>query len=63
MTSMRAAVLKGWNDLSVEDVEVPEPAPGEVLLRVRACGLCGTDLKMVHGAFEKTRAGHPHCPS
>ena len=62
MTSMRAAVLKGWNDLSVEDVEVPEPEPGEVLLRVRACGLCGTDLKMVHGAFENV-AGHPHCPS
>jgi L-iditol 2-dehydrogenase len=50
---MRAAVLRAWNDLAVEEVEVPEPAAGEVLLRVRACGLCGTDLKMVHGAFEK----------
>ncbi len=53
LTTMRAAVLKGWNDLAVEHVEVPEPEPGEVLLRVRACGLCGTDLKMVQGAFEE----------
>lgn len=50
--TMRAAVLRGWDDLQVEEVAVPEPAPGEVLVRVRACGLCGTDLKMVHGGFE-----------
>ncbi len=61
MTTMRAALLRGWNDLAVEDVEVPEPGPGEVLLRVRACGLCGTDLKMVHGAFEK-RGWPPSLP-
>lgn len=53
MTTMRAAVLRGWNDLAVVEAEVPEPGPGEVLLRVRACGLCGTDLKMVQGAFEE----------
>lgn len=51
-TTMRAAVLVGWNDLRVEEVAVPEPAPGEVLVRVRSCGLCGTDLKMIHGGFE-----------
>ncbi|MPZ52607.1 MAG: alcohol dehydrogenase catalytic domain-containing protein [Acidimicrobiia bacterium] len=49
---MKAAVLRGWNDLAVESIEIPEPEPGEVLLRVAACGLCGTDLKMVKGAFE-----------
>ena len=52
VTTMRAAVLRAWNDLAVEDVEVPEVDPGEVLVRVRACGLCGTDLKMVRGAFQ-----------
>jgi L-iditol 2-dehydrogenase len=61
MTTMRAAVLRGWNDLAVEEVEVPEPAPGEVLLRVRACGLCGTDLKMVSGAFHE-RGWPPSLP-
>lgn len=61
MTTMRAAVLKGWNDLAVEEVAIPEPEPGEALLRVRACGLCGTDLKMVHGAFEE-RGWPPSLP-
>lgn len=61
MTTMRAALLKGWDDLAVEEVDVPEPEPGEVLLKVHACGLCGTDLKMVHGAFEK-RGWPPSLP-
>lgn len=50
--TMKAAVLRGWNDLAVEEVPRPTPGPREVLLKVRACGLCGTDLKMVKGAFE-----------
>jgi L-iditol 2-dehydrogenase len=49
--TMRAAVLRDWNDLAVEDVPIPTPDHGEVLVRVSACGLCGTDLKMVQGAF------------
>ena len=48
--TMKAALLKGWNDLAVEDVPIPQVGPGEVLVRVNACGLCGTDLKMVEGA-------------
>ena len=54
----------------VESVERPRRrgrrgarvAPGEVLVRVRACGLCGTDLKMVRGR-SKTGAGRRLCPS
>ena len=61
MSKMKAAVLRGWNDLVVEEVDLPEPAEGEVLLRVKACGLCGTDLKMVHGAFE-ARGWPPSLP-
>jgi L-iditol 2-dehydrogenase len=61
MRTMRAAVLRGWNDLAVEEVDIPEPGPGEVLLRVRACGLCGTDLKMVQGAFQQ-RGWPPSLP-
>jgi 2-desacetyl-2-hydroxyethyl bacteriochlorophyllide A dehydrogenase len=40
---MRAMVLRG-KDLSIEDVEKPTPGPGQVLARVLACGICGSDL-------------------
>jgi L-iditol 2-dehydrogenase len=49
--TMRAAVLRAWDDVAVERVPVPEPAAGEALVRVRACGICGTDLKLVSGGF------------
>ncbi len=41
---MRAARLHGIRDLRVEDVPDPVPAPGEVLLAVKAVGVCGSDL-------------------
>ncbi|WP_328634496.1 NAD(P)-dependent alcohol dehydrogenase [Streptomyces sp. NBC_00356] len=43
-TTTRAAVLHGPKDLRVEDRPVPEPGDGEVLVAVRAVGLCGSDL-------------------
>lgn len=46
--TMRAAVYRGVNDVRVETVPVPEIGPGEVLVRIRACGICGTDLKKIH---------------
>lgn len=35
--------------LRIADVEVPEPGPGEVLLRVQACGVCRSNLHMIEG--------------
>ena len=35
--------------LRVADIEVPEPGPGEVLMRVRACGVCRSNLHMIEG--------------
>ncbi len=49
--TMRAAVLHAPEDLRVEEVPVPLPGPGEVLCRVRACGLCGTDQKIIEGRY------------
>ncbi len=46
--TMRAAVYRGINEVQVESVEVPTLLRGEVLLRVHACGVCGTDLKKIH---------------
>ncbi len=51
---MRAALLREFGELTVAQVPVPEPAAGEVLVRVRACGICGTDLKIVSGAYRGT---------
>ncbi len=41
---MKAQVLHGIGDLRYEDVPVPQPGPGEVLMRVRAVGICGSDV-------------------
>ncbi len=46
--TMRAAVYRGVNDVRVETVPVPAIGSGEVLVRIRACGICGTDLKKIH---------------
>jgi L-iditol 2-dehydrogenase len=45
--SMRAGVYRGSGRIGVEQVPVPEILAGEVLIRVGACGVCGTDLKKV----------------
>lgn len=47
---MRAGVYRGAGRVVVEEVPVPEISTGEVLIRVRACGICGTDIKKIqHG--------------
>jgi len=46
-TTMRAAVYRGVNDVRVETVPVPQIGPGELLVRVHTCGICGTDLKKI----------------
>jgi succinate semialdehyde reductase (NADPH) len=48
--TMRAAVLDDpRTPLHVETILKPEPKAGEVLLRVRACGVCATDLHVIKG--------------
>jgi len=42
-----AAVYRGKGRLRVEDIPVPEIGPGELLVRVEACGVCGTDIKKI----------------
>src|SRR5271168_4867651 len=46
--TMHAAVYRGVNDVRIEAVPVPAIGPGEVLIRVHSCGICGTDLKKIH---------------
>jgi len=47
-SQMRAVVYRGINDMRVETVPVPRIGPGELLIRVATCGICGTDLKKIH---------------
>jgi L-iditol 2-dehydrogenase len=46
--TMRAAVYRGVKEVRLETVPVPGIGPGELLLRVHTCGICGTDLKKIH---------------
>lgn len=48
---MRAAVYRGSPKLEVEEIERPEPASGEILVRVDVCGVCGTDVKKIDHAL------------
>ena len=41
--------------LTLEDVPIPQPAAGEILLRVEACGVCRTDLHIVAGELKPLR--------
>jgi L-iditol 2-dehydrogenase len=56
----RAVVYRGGGHSRLQSIEVPPPGPGEVRLRLRACGLCGTDLfKLRHDTIEPgTVLGH-----
>ena len=50
---MKAAVYHGPRDIRVEDVPKPTPAANEILVEVRACGICGSDLHTYrYGVFE-----------
>lgn len=61
-TTMRAARLHrprgadAAEDVRIDDVPVPEPGPHEVLVRIRACGVCASDLHVVQGVT-------PHGPA
>jgi threonine dehydrogenase-like Zn-dependent dehydrogenase len=44
MRTMKAAVLRGPNDIAVEDVPVPDIGPADVLIKVKFCGICGSDI-------------------
>ncbi len=56
---MRAAVLVAPGRMEIRDVPVAEPSPTEVLLRVAACGLCGTDFHIFsgHGNYHTDATG------
>ena len=59
---MPAAVYQGVMACTVEDVPVPTPGPGEVLVEVSHCGVCGTDIHLFHAGWGRpgTIEGHEY---
>ena len=59
---MKMAVYHGVRDLRVEDVIEPKPGPKEVKIRVKYCGICGSDLhEYLHGLFPHSPFSHEAC--
>ena len=54
---MDALLLKEYNNLEMVQMPVPEIAPDDVLVRVRACGICGSDVHGLDGSTGR-RIGH-----
>ena len=57
---MKAVLLKEKSSVSVDNVRRPRPGSGDVLVKMRACGLCGSDLEKISGAYgmSSIRLGH-----
>jgi alcohol dehydrogenase, propanol-preferring len=54
--TMKAMVLESPGQaLTEKEISVPDPAPGQVQIRVSACGVCRTDLHIVDGELTETR--------
>jgi L-iditol 2-dehydrogenase len=59
---MLAAVYHGPNDLRLEEVPIPDISPDEVLVKVLNASICGTDLRIYHGAHRKYPPGTVRIP-
>jgi L-iditol 2-dehydrogenase len=59
---MFALIYHGPDDLRVEEVPIPKIGPDEILLRVSAASICGTDLRIWHGGHRKYPVGTVRIP-
>ncbi len=57
---MKTAYVKEPSKISVEETEKPVLGSGEILVQMRACGICGSDVEKVFGQYGKPsmRLGH-----
>src|SRR5579864_3568261 len=51
VTTMKALVFRGPRQIAVENVAIPKPGPGEVVIRVTLTTICGTDLHILKGEY------------
>jgi 2-desacetyl-2-hydroxyethyl bacteriochlorophyllide A dehydrogenase len=59
---MKAIVVHGPMDIHYEEVEVKKPGPGEVLIKIKAAGLCGTDAEILSNELFYFKAGMAKLP-
>ena len=57
---MKSVSVREPSVVSVNDVQRPVPGPGDILIRMHACGICGSDLEKVYGQYGQPsmRLGH-----
>ena len=62
---MKAVVIQEPNRIAIKQVADPTPLPSEAVVKVEACGICGTDIHVLRGEFAPTRypivPGHEFC--
>lgn len=57
---MKYTVTGGPNNVQVVDITSPTPEPGDMVVRMAACGICGSDIEKIYGQYSQpsTRLGH-----
>jgi len=57
---MKAAVVKSNSNIEIKNIEKPPIGPGDMLVKMRACGICGSDVEKVFGKYGQPsmRLGH-----
>ncbi len=57
---MKAVFVRGKNNVAIDDISIPDLGDQDVLVKMRACGLCGSDLEKVYGDYgmSSNRLGH-----
>lgn len=57
---MKTALVEGSSSITIREMPVPRPGPGEILVKMQACGICGSDLEKVFGDYGQPsmRLGH-----
>ena len=58
--SMKAAVVKSNSNIEIKNIEKQSVGPGDILVKMRACGICGSDVEKVFGKYGQPsmRLGH-----
>jgi len=57
---MKAAMVKNNSNIEIKNIEKPPVGPGDILVKMRACGICGSDVEKVFGKYGQPsmRLGH-----